>query len=505
MLEYGSARGDVSHFPPAHGPASVRRRPASSEAEPLERRRPLATPPLRIRHRLTSPQLLQGEAPRIERTPPESRARRRLRACEECDWVVALPPLRPGEKADCPRCGHTLVKRHFRPAQRSMALALAALMALGLALAFPFLSFSVGGIGNRIELSQTATTLIGFHQPVVGGAVIMTIVVLPAVYLAGVIWLQLGLLRDDPLPASRTIARSLAHLNPWMMADVFIIGALVSLIKIAGMADIDLGVSFWSFCAFALLLLMTTQSLDADWMWFSLAGEPRAPEGTRTGETAAPQRLSGCHTCGLIGRLDADGHGRCDRCGEALHARHPHSVQRTWALLAGASIMYIPANVYPIMTTTSLGQSSPSTIVGGVVELIQMGSWPVAVIIFIASVIVPVGKLVALAWLCLVVRRSNELNAATRTRLYRLTEFIGRWSMIDVFVVAILVALIRAGSLMSIEPGPAALAFGAVVVITMVAAMTFDPRLLWDSPLPRSERSPRTSAPDGRHPEGNSG
>ncbi len=157
--------------------------------------------------------------------------------------------------------------------------------------------------------------------------------------------------------------------------------------------------------------------------------------------------------------------------------------------------MYIPANVYPIMTTTSLGQSSPSTIVGGVVELIQMGSWPVAVIIFIASVIVPVGKLVALAWLCLVVRRSSELNAATRTRLYRLTEFIGRWSMIDVFVVAILVALIRAGSLMSIEPGPAALAFGAVVVITMVAAMTFDPRLLWDSPLPHSERTRRAPAP----------
>ena len=170
-----------------------------------------------------------------------------------------------------------------------MALALSALLALAMALSFPFISFSVGGVGNRIELSQTATTLIGFHQPVVAGAVILTIIVLPAVYLLGVIWLQLGLLRDDPLPASRAIARSLAQLNPWMMADVFIIGALVSLIKVAGMAQIELGVSFWAFCAFALLLLFTTQSIDADWMWFSLAGEPRAPEGTRTGETAAPR------------------------------------------------------------------------------------------------------------------------------------------------------------------------------------------------------------------------
>src|SRR5690554_2107660 len=145
---------------------------------------------------------LPGEVPRVERTPPESGARRRLRACQECDWVVALPPLRAGEKADCPRCGHTLVKRHRRPAQRSMALALSALLALAMALSFPFISFSVGGVGNRIELSQTATTLIGFHQPVVAGAVIMTIIVLPAVYLVGVIWLQLGLLRDDPLPRS---------------------------------------------------------------------------------------------------------------------------------------------------------------------------------------------------------------------------------------------------------------------------------------------------------------
>lgn len=353
-----------------------------------------------------------------------------------------------------------------------------------IAVSFPFISFTVSGVSNRIGLTQTATTLIGFHQPVVAIAVIMTIAVLPAVYLLGALWLQFGLLRDRPLPFSRDIARSLAYLTPWMMADVFIIGALVSLIKIAGLADVTLGISFWAFCAFALLLLMTSQSLDADWMWFSLEGEPLAPEGTQTGLPAGDQGLTGCPTCGLINRLSPQGRGLCVRCNEKLHQRLPHSLQRTWALLGASLIMYIPANVYPIMTTTSLGNSSPSTIIGGVVQLIQMGSWPIAVVIFIASVIVPVGKLVALIWLCLVVRRSSVLNAQSRTRLYRLTEFIGRWSMVDVFVVAILVALIRAGSLMSITPGPAALAFGSVVVLTMLAAMTFDPRLIWDTPLP---------------------
>lgn len=435
-------------------------------------------------------------APREIDAPPQAASPagvappRRLRACHECDWVSALPPLRPGQKADCPRCGHTLVRRHYRAAQRSLALAIAALMALGLGVSFPFVSFQVGGIGNRIELTQTATTLIGFHQPLVAIVVLLTIVVLPAVYLVGVIWLQSGLMRGTPWPASRALARSLSHLNPWMMADVFIIGALVSLIKIAGMAEIQLGAAFWAFCAFAILLLMTTQSIDGDWMWFTLAGEPRAPEGTLVASRAAPQGVTGCPTCGLINRLDGEGRGQCRRCGERLRARLPHSLQRTWALLAAAGVMYVPANVYPIMTTTSLGHSEPSTIIGGVVDLWQMGSWPVATVIFVASIIVPVGKMVALAWLCLVVRRSDELHASVRTKLYRVTEFIGRWSMVDVFVVAILVALIRAGSLMSITPGPAALAFAGVVVLTMLAAMTFDPRLIWDTPP-----SPRPTPP----------
>ncbi|WFE71752.1 paraquat-inducible protein A [Halomonas sp. M1] len=438
--------------------------------------------PLKKRH-------LPVNTPLVDRLPPELRVqRRRLRACHECDWVSALPPLKSGEKASCPRCSHVLVKRNRFPAQRSMALALASLIALLIAVSFPFISFNVGGVGNRIELSQTATTLIAFHQPIVAIAVIMTIIVLPAVYLVGVIWLQYGLLRGKHMSFSRDIARSLAHLTPWMMADVFIIGALVSLIKIAGMAHIELGISFWSFCIFAVLLLKTSQSLDADWMWFSLEGEPLAPEGTKTGTTGASQGVTGCPTCGLVNRLSPQGQNRCIRCHEKLHQRLPHSLQRTWALLFAATIMYIPANVYPIMTTTSLGHTTPSTIIGGVVQLLQMGSWPVAAVIFIASVIVPVGKLVALAWLCLVIKRSNELNAQSRTKLYRLTEFIGRWSMVDVFVVAILVALIRAGSLMSITPGPAALAFGAVVVFTMLAAITFDPRLIWDAPPTCSTR-----------------
>ncbi|WP_458524649.1 PqiA/YebS family transporter subunit [Onishia taeanensis] len=420
-----------------------------------------------------------------EGTPEASTSRRRLRACHECDWLVQLPPLRHGQSADCPRCGHTLSTRHSRPAQRSLALAIAALLTLVMAVSLPFVSFQVSGLGHRINLTETATSLIGLHQPLVAVGVVLAILVLPMVYLVCVIWLQAGLLRRTLLPASRDIARALSHLHPWMMADVFIVGALVSLIKVAGMAEVSLGLAFWAFCCFALLLLLTTQSLDADWMWFSLVGEPAAPEGARIGERAAPQGLTGCPTCGLVNRLGAAGNGRCRRCGERLHARQPHSLQRTWALLAAATLLYIPANLYPIMITTSLGHTEPSTIIGGVITLWQHGSYPIAAVIFIASILVPVSKLLAMGWLCLRVPHSDDLQGVARTRLYRITEFVGRWSMVDVFVVAILVALIRAGNLMSIAPGPAALAFGAVVVLTMLAAMAFDPRLIWDPPLAR--------------------
>ncbi|MDT8309849.1 MAG: paraquat-inducible protein A [Methylophaga sp.] len=419
----------------------------------------------------------------IESGSPESRtSRRRLRACQECDWVVVLPALRPGEIATCPRCNHTLVKRHFRPVQRSMALALTALLALLLSVSFPFVSYAALGVDQQIELSQTATELLSFGQPLVAILVALTIVILPAVYLLSVVWLQTGLLRAQPLRFSRTIARSLKHMHPWMMADVFILGALVSLFKISGGADITLGIGFWAFCSFAVLLLLTMRSLDDDWLWFAIAGEPLAPESSQTGQTAASQHLTSCKTCGLLQHLPQAGKAYCQRCSELLQRRLPHSVQRTWALLAAACVLYIPANLYPIMYSTRLGYTQPKTIIGGIIDMINAGSWPIALIIFVASIMVPVGKILALGWLCLRVGKSIEIGHRSRVRLYRVTEFIGRWSMVDVFVVAILVALIRAGSLLSITPGPAALAFAAVVILTMLAAISFDPRLIWDKP-----------------------
>jgi paraquat-inducible protein A len=197
--------------------------------------------------------------------------------------------------------------------------------------------------------------------------------------------------------------------------------------------------------------------------------------------TAAQAGLMSCHACGLLHRPVGSAHDLvCTRCGAALHTRKPDSLKRTWALLIAAFILIIPANLLPVMISGSLFGSETDTIMSGVVFLWIDGSWPLAIILFIASIAVPFSKLFALTYLLVSVQRRSTLAPAQRTRLYRVLEFVGRWSMIDIYVAALLTALVQFGGLMSIRAGPGAIAFGAVVVLTMFAAESFDPRLIWD-------------------------
>ncbi|MGF6557419.1 paraquat-inducible protein A [Pseudomonas sp. S30_BP2TU TE3576] len=164
-----------------------------------------------------------------------------------------------------------------------------------------------------------------------------------------------------------------------------------------------------------------------------------------------------------------------------MHARSPNSLVRTWALLITAAILYIPANLLPIMTVNSLGKGAPSTIMAGVIELMHYGMFPIAAVVFIASIVVPTFKLVGIALLLFSVQRRQPLSARQRIWMYRFIEFIGRWSMLDIFVIAILVAVVNFGRLASIEANLGAIAFATVVILTMLAAVTFDPRLIWDN------------------------
>jgi paraquat-inducible protein A len=198
--------------------------------------------------------------------------------------------------------------------------------------------------------------------------------------------------------------------------------------------------------------------------------------------TAARMGLASCQTCGLLSRTAAPARTTfCPRCGTTLVSRRRNSIQNTWALIIAATICYFPANVLPVLTTNTLASSEPDTIMGGVALLYRSGSWPLALIVLVASVMIPLGKLVALGYLLITVQRGSISSNRERSRLYRMVEFIGRWSMLDVFVDAFVVALVQLGPLMSVEPGPGVAFFAAVVVLTVIAAQTFDPRLIWDS------------------------
>ncbi len=192
--------------------------------------------------------------------------------------------------------------------------------------------------------------------------------------------------------------------------------------------------------------------------------------------------LVSCEACGLLtrpARMEEPGH--CPRCGEELSLRRKNAIQRTWALIVAAAICYIPANVLPVLNTITVVSTEDDTILDGVVLLYTTGSWPLALIVLIASVVIPLAKLIALSYLLLSVQHRSILSRRERVRLYRLVEFVGRWSMLDVFVDTFTVALIQLQPLMSVKPGPGVIFFAAVVVLTMIAAQTFDPRLIWDT------------------------
>lgn len=194
--------------------------------------------------------------------------------------------------------------------------------------------------------------------------------------------------------------------------------------------------------------------------------------------TARGQGLVACQSCGLVHPAGTE---ECSRCGSAVRSRDLHSLQRVWAWLIAGIVVYIPANIYPMLRTSTLLHREESTIVGGAIELVNQGSYLVAGVVFVASVMIPIGKFIAIAYLALGVRKSVVMNAHQRHKLFEVVEFIGRWSMIDVFVVAILSALVQLGSVAIINPGIAAVSFALSVAFTMLSAQSLDPRLIWDA------------------------
>jgi paraquat-inducible protein A len=211
--------------------------------------------------------------------------------------------------------------------------------------------------------------------------------------------------------------------------------------------------------------------------------------------TARERGLASCHDCGRLIPLAGD-HDHCPRCGGHIHLRKPDSLNRAWALLIASAILYVPANLLPITRTEALGNVQSDTIISGVIYFLHHGDWPLALVIFTASVAVPCLKILVLGFLLWTTQLRSTWRPLDRTRLYRITELVGRWSMVDVYVVTILVALVQLGLLAQVKAGPGAVYFALVVVLTMLAAEAYDPRLIWDAVDERASDEPEL-AEDG--------
>lgn len=371
-------------------------------------------------------------------------------SCAICAQRVTITKLKHQQKAMCPNCGHTITRFNRFHAEYTFTLSVAAIILLLLSIPYPFLSLVINGQDRVISLATAMQTLVQLEFFPLAIITALTTLVLPCFMLCCYAILAWCRYQNTQPPWLKKVFVLTLKVTPWAMADIFLVGMLISLVKIVDLATIEIGISLVTFILFVGCLSLAYSYFDKIHYahWLGLAPEP-----------------------------------------DTMTANIPeqsNSVQHTWALLFTSLILYIPANTYPILITNLYGNSEPNTIIGGVITLWRAGSYPIAIIIFAASVMIPIGKLIVLAWLNWSIQTQSSKLRSSRTAVYSITEWIGRWSMIDVFVVAVLVALIQLGDTISVLRGIAVLAFCAVVCLTMLAALTFNTKLIWRSQMDKT-------------------
>ena len=277
----------------------------------------------------------------------------------------------------------------------------------------------------------------------------------------------------------KRLVKLVKHLRPWNMLEIFLASTVVTSIKLADLATVAPGIGLFTFFLLIVMLILAHREIDYVWLW-DWMDQRNSFRHPQSGGEQLPE-LSCRHCNALVCKKLAADIKECPRCHSKLHHRVVQSEQKTLALLVAAIIFYIPAKTLPILHSATLGEIKSDTIVSGAIYMFKSGAWFVGLVIVLASVVVPLAKMIVMLYLLWAVRNKPKLSLKKQLQLYRITEFIGRWSMIDIFVVVSLVAMVQFGLLAHIETGSATLPFAVVVIMTMLAAETFDQRLIWDN------------------------
>jgi paraquat-inducible protein A len=403
---------------------------------------------------------------------------RHLMECRDCGLFQRILTVREGDVAACRRCHATLRRSHSNFA--TLACVCAAAVLFVFALGFPLMTLHAAGRYSSGTVFSGPEVLDRFGLASVGWLVLFTLVVAPALKLSILLTALLGQYSEAPPRWLPWLYGWLERIGPWAMVEVFLLGVFVAYTRLRAIASVEIGPSLIALFGVMLTMVAADATVDRHGIWEALerTGAPWAPRFLAP-EKRVAARMIGCHVCGRVS-ISAD-RQPCPRCGHPLHHRKPNSLTRAWALLLAAAVLYIPANAYSIMTVTRLGRGGSHTILSGVVELFEDHLWPLAIIVLLASIVVPIAKLGALAVMLVTTHRSSASHLVHRTRVFRVIAVIGRWSMIDIFALTLLVALVRMGFLATVFPGEGAMAFAGVVVLTMLATECFDPRLMWDA------------------------
>ncbi len=400
---------------------------------------------------------------------------RALIACHDCGQVYDSSRCGEGQQLKCSVCGKQLKARYKDWEAKAAAFTLAGVILFIASNSLPFLGLELAGQIQTSNLLSGMQALINRDEFLLAALVFATIFVFPLTALCCLGYVLLVRALDVKPVGMAKVLRMLLRIWPWSMLEIFLLGALVASVKLAAIAELIWGPGLFAFAGLVLMLIASMMRLNRQDLWDWL-------EHNNYYANDEQEKMLACECCNaFVGASLVAANAHCPRCDGVVHDRVPASVQKTFALLMAAAILYIPANFLPMMFTTNLGSTRSDTIFTGVLQLIEEGDHLVAVVVFVASIVVPIVKIIIMSYLLWVVRIKPSGNAQQQALLFRATEFVGRWSMIDVFVVSLLVALLQFGLLANVEPGAAALCFASVVVLTMLAAETFDPKLIWDA------------------------
>ena len=409
-----------------------------------------------------------------------------LRECPGCGLFQIVPAMAANMRSDCERCGTPLRATRADPTGHCLALTFTSLVLFAILWLSMLMKVSTAGIVHETTLLSGPAELVRHGLWPLAIAVSFTTALAPLIKFAGTLYVLVGLRMRTVPPNLRGVFLISRRMGTWAMLEVLLLGVFVAYTKLGDLVTIELGPAVYALGVLTVVIVWAELALDPQAVW---------EEIERRGQTHAPMPplapveyrpgAAGCEECNLV-CVPAEHDGRCPRCGARIHERKPDSLSRTLALVIAGAVLYIPAYVYPVLTVIQLGAGQPSTIMGGVEELVSSKMYPLALLVFFASVLVPLFKLIGLIGMISATALAGTAEKAgvllrQRTRLYFIVAWIGRWSMVDIFMESLLGALVQFGRAVTIDPGMGALAFCAVVIVTIFAAEAFDPRLMWDA------------------------